>query len=158
MPTGQVWRPNSASFTMTRSPTHRLFWGFSHLERRWSSCRYFLLNWLHRSARRRCVRFQRRRLLIAVMESAGRGTARRGRPMRKCPGVSTGIPSSDMESVGSRGRLLMVAPASVSTVASSSNVSRCSPMVFFRTPFINLTDASHNPPQSGELCWVRSST
>ena len=50
------------------------------------------------------------------------GIAKRGRPLRKCAGVRTGIPSSGSESRLVMGRQLRVASTCESAVASSSNV------------------------------------
>ena len=50
---------------------------------------------------------------MEVVESTRIGGAHRGLPMRKCPGVKTGTPSSGVESIASNGRLFRVASASV---------------------------------------------
>ncbi len=51
-----------------------------------------------------------------LVKISGVGVALRGRPIRKCPGVSAQDPSDSMESTGITGRLFMIASDSMESI------------------------------------------
>ena len=73
------------------------------------------------------------------------GGASSGRPMRKCPGVSTKL-SGSVESSGTIGREFMMASISINTDVSSSTLKMCGRMIFLMRIFICLIAASQAPP------------
>ena len=81
-----------------------------------------------------------------MSEIDGSGSASSGRPMRKCPGVRTSMPSSS-HSADMRGLLLRQASICVSTVVNSSNVSLTPATILFKCSFKLLTAASQGPPK-----------
>ena len=78
----------------------------------------------------------------------------KARPIKKCRGVSTSIPSSGEESSGVRGLLLRA--ASISTVREyNSSMNRlCGLTTLVKSCFMDFTAASHKPPKCGERAGV----
>ena len=104
--------------------------------------------------------FQRRCRDTETCSSAWSGSAFKGLPIRKCPGVSI-VPSSvGWLSMDTKGRLLTTASASVSTVQ-NSKVKECGERTLVSVDFRDQTPASHNPPkwgaQAGEKCHSKRS-
>lgn len=96
-------------------------------------------------------RCQWRSIKRDLYESWGFGRAVIGFPIKKWPGVSTSIPSSLKELIGTSGRLLRHASTCARIVENSSNVSLTGEITHLRWSLTPFTADSHIPPKWGDL-------
>ena len=137
----------------TMSPTLRLRDGTGHLDSLCKLVIYLVDQRCQKCHTRAWHKHQRRNKDIEVVGVSISGKASRGAPTRKCPGVSTSIPSSGCAR-GVRGLEFKHASICVKTVASSSKVSQTLPTILRKWHLKPLMAASHKPSKRGTCSGV----
>lgn len=149
LPRGHLVGTRLSSHRITISPTWSFLTGRCYFPNLLGEVKYSADHLCQKCWTRFWQRFQHFKRDTEQQETDGSGNAHKERPIRKCPGIRTSMPSSSGVFLGTSGWLFKHASICAKIVDNSSNVSFMSPMMWQRWLLALFTAASQSPRKCG---------